>query len=134
MLPILEIIRLEDSEDGVFGVLKINKKVFCVTLELPDRLNAQNISCIPAQQYICKRFDSSRYGKTWQATNVPGRCGVLFHSGNIVDHTWGCILLGEYFGKLQGDRAILNSGKTFKRFIEKLDKYSQLHLTIKDCY
>jgi len=31
-MKILELIRLEEGEEGTFGVLKIDKQVFCTTL------------------------------------------------------------------------------------------------------
>lgn len=135
MRPILELIRLEeDFPRGTFGVLKINKEVFCVTLEPPDQENERNISSIPAQQYECQRIVSPRYGETFQVMNVPGRDHVLFHAGNVVDHTQGCIILAQYFGKLKGDRAVLNSGATFQLFIDRLQNYNFAHLTVREVY
>ena len=134
-MKIVEVIRLEeDTEHGTFGVLKINKKVFCCTLEPADNENAQNISSIPAQQYICKRYQSPRYKNTFQVTNVPDRTSVLFHAGNIIDHTQGCISLGQYFGKLRDNRAVLNSGATFKSFMGIMQGETEFHLTIKEEY
>ena len=134
MKPVIEIIRLEETMAGTFGVLKINKEVFCVTLEPPDRLNKKNRSCISAQQYICDQVETQKYGTTYRVMNVPGRTDILFHAGNVVSHTHGCILLAEYFGKLQGDRAILNSGRTFKQFMMRVGNFRQLHLTIREVY
>lgn len=131
---IVELIRLEENHYGTFGVLKINKEVFCCTLEPPDLLNVRNISSIPAQQYICERHRSSKYGNTFKVTNVPGRSSVLIHAGNIVKHTKGCIILGQYFGKLKENRAVLNSGKTFKCFMTMMDGVGKFHLTIREVY
>ena len=133
MVPVLEIIRVEENfEYGTFGILRINKEVFCVTLEPSDEENASNISSIPAQQYICRRVNSPKYGDVFEVTNVPGRTHVLIHAGNVDEHTTGCILLGQYFGKLRGDRAVLNSGKTLTEFMRRMTMYNSLHLTIKE--
>ena len=132
-MNIVELIRLEDSNEGVFGVLKINKEVFCVTLEPPDCLNAVEKSCIPAQQYICGRYQSPTYGETFIVENVPNRSGILFHPGNTRRDTAGCIIIAEHFGKIRGFRAILNSGKTFREFMETM-KDDKFHLTIKEVY
>ena len=133
--PVVEIVRLEENESyGTFGVLRIQKQVFCVTLEPADRFNMPEVSCIPAQQYVCRRHVSNRFGETFMVTNVPGRTGILFHPGNEVEDTAGCILLAEHYGKLHGDRAILNSGKTFKRFMEVMKGFDKFHLTILECY
>ena len=131
---ILELIRLEESKYGTFGILKINKGVFCCTLEPPDNENIVNISSIPAQQYICERIHSNKYGDTFQVMDVPERTSVLFHAGNVVEHTKGCIILGQYFGKLRGDDAVLNSGATFKKFMELISGQTKIHLTIKEEY
>jgi hypothetical protein len=133
-MPSIEIIRLEEDDQGTFGVLKINKVVFCVTLEPQDRLNAPNVSCIPAQQYYCTSYSSPNFGKTFSVNNVPERDLICFHPGNTSIDTKGCILLAEHFGKLQGDRAVLNSGRTFRRFMEIMRGYTIFHLTIKECY
>ena len=129
-MKIVELIRLEDSKAGTFGVLKINKSVFCATLEPPDNMNAQNISSIPVKQYLCNKRISKKYGETFEVKNVPGRSDILFHAGNVVDNTKGCILLGQYFGKLRGNRAVLNSGFTFKKFMSIMKGQNRFHLTI----
>ena len=54
IIPILELIRLEESEAGTFGILRIQKEIALFTLEPQDRVNAVSISCIPAQQYMCR--------------------------------------------------------------------------------
>lgn len=132
---ILELIRLEENHDfGTFSILKINKKVFCVGLEPADLLNAPFISSIPAQQYTCKRVNSHKYGPTWEVERVPGRLAILFHAGNVVENTEGCIILAEHFGKLRGDRAVLNSGVTFKNFMRVTNNSVKLHLTIREVY
>lgn len=133
-MKVVELIRLEETEQGTFGVLKIDKRVFCVTLEPSDEENASNISSIPAQQYMCERVYSPKYGETFEIRNVPERTHVLFHAGNIAKHTKGCVLLGEYFGKLKGDRAVLNSGNTFKFFMEEMKDEGLFHLTVKEEY
>ena len=127
--------RLEENERfGTFGVMLIQSQVFCVTLEPADLSNAPFVSCIPAQQYICKRIISPQFGETYKITNVPRRSLVLFHSGNVLKHTEGCVLLAQHFGKLNHNRGILNSGVTFKNFINKLKGYDEVHLTIREEY
>jgi len=130
MLPILELVRLEETVGvGTLGVLKINKEVFCVTLEPSDEENASFISSIPAQQYFCVRVTSPKHGETFEIVGVPGRDAVLFHPGNKVEDTEGCVITAQHFGKLTGDRAVLNSGATFKKFMDRLTGYSRCHLT-----
>ena len=140
--PSVELIRLEENHEfGTFGILKINKEIFCVTLEPRDELNSSNISSIPAQQYICKLKSTSlssvrRLGLTsaYEVMNVPGRSSIKIHPGNTDDNTQGCILLAEKFGRLRGDRAVLNSGNTFLRFMAVMSDYEKFHLTIIEHY
>lgn len=134
LYPTIKIIRVEESEQGTFGVMTICNQVFCITLELPDRLNLANSSSIPAGQYLCKKVSSPRFGETFEITNVPERSHVLFHAGNRIKDSRGCILLAQYFGKLQGDRAVLNSGKTFEKFMETLEGIELFSLTIREAY
>jgi len=135
MKPSIEIVRLEERHRyGTFGMLKINKELLCVTLEPPDRLNEQDRSSIPAQQYYCYPHTSPKFGPTWRVADVPGRENILFHAGNTLHNTSGCILLAEHFGKLNGDRAILNSGKTFKMFLKIMESHGMASLTIRECY
>ena len=130
----IEIIRLEATQFGVFGAVKIDKEVFCVCLEPPDLLNLHNRSCIPAGQYECQLWDSPTHGKTYLVVGVPNRANILFHPGNRVVDTEGCILVAEHWGKLHDDRAILNSGKTFREFMVRLQPDETVHLTISEVY
>ena len=133
--PVVELIRLENSHQyGTFGVLKIGKQVFCVTLEPPNFDNMRNTSCIPAGQYLCSRIESPNFGETYEVRHVPNRSHILFHAGNWVRNTEGCILLAQHYGKLQGNRAVLNSGATFRRFLSELGDYDTFSLTIREAF
>lgn len=118
MITYADLIRLEQGAAGTFGVLRLDGQVFCVTLELPDEDNKKNISCIPTGEYLCRKVESPKFGVTYEVADVPDRDHILLHPGNVVGDTSGCVLLGKHFGRLRGDRAVLNSGKTFKRFMD----------------
>ena len=131
----VRIVRLETNPNyGTFGTLLIDGEVFCITLEPYSRDNEKAISCIPEGQYICKAVTSSKYGETFEVTNVQDREYILFHTGNIDEHTKGCILLGQYYGKLRYNRAVLNSGKTFREFLASMVNKNSFKLTIVECY
>lgn len=133
--PVVELIRLENSHQyGTFGALKIGKQVFCVTLEPPNFDNMKNTSCIPAGQYLCSKIESPNFSETYEVRHVPNRSHILFHAGNWVRNTEGCILLAQHYGKLQGDRAVLNSGATFRRFLAELADYDTFSLTIREAF
>ncbi len=116
----VKLVRVEESDDGTFGVLLIDDEAFCVTLEPPDLNNAKGVSNIPPGMYNLKRVNSPKYGMTFTVEDVPGRSHILIHAGNVTRHTRGCILVAQYFGKLKGDRAVLNSGKTFRAFMDAM--------------
>ena len=134
LAPTVRLNRLEESSQGTFGVWAICSQVFCVTLEPSDKLNERNISSIPAQQYQCIRIRSPQFGETFEIIDIPNRSHVLLHAGNVARHTQGCVILAQYFGKLQGDRAVRNSGATFRKFMEIMKDVDIFLLTIKECY
>lgn len=133
-MKIVELLRREESTQGTFGILSINKEIFGYTLEPPDRENKSSISSIPPGQYLCRPYTSSRWGDTWEVTDVTDRTYILFHPGNIVSHTAGCILLGDRIKKLKGARIALNSGATFEEFLDVMSGESEFHLTITEVY
>lgn len=132
----IDLFRVEENFDyGTFGVWLIDKQVFCVTLEPKDEENAPNISSIPAQQYICKKRYSAKFDiMTFEIMDVPERTDVILHPLNIVSQTKACIGLAQHFGKLGKDRAILNSGNTFKKFMEIMKDVDEFLLTIHEVY
>lgn len=136
MLTTVRINRQEENFIyGTFGTMIINSRLFCYTLEPPDLLNAVSLSSIPAQQYICQRYKSDNYPDTFQVMHVPDRTKILFHKGNFLENTEGCILLGAQVGRLMNAaRGVLNSGDTFKRFMEVMQGINEFHLTIKEVY
>jgi len=119
MIGKAEMVRLEKGSDGTFGVLRLDGRVFCVTLEPPERGNQENVSCIPAGEYVCRKAESPAFGTTFEICDVPGRSHILFHAGNVADDTHGCVLLGRYFGSLGSGRGVLQSGSAFREFLER---------------
>lgn len=127
-----KVIRVESTDEGTLGVLTMDGEYKAMTLEPEDRQNQQNVSCIPAGRYVCQRVASPRFGDTFEVLDVPGRSHILFHAGNTEDDTRGCFLLGATAGRLRGDRAVLNSGKTFRDFIEQARAVERFDLLIVD--
>ncbi|MCJ2166017.1 MULTISPECIES: DUF5675 family protein [unclassified Pseudodesulfovibrio] len=115
----VDIVRLEKSPEGTFGVLRLGGQIFCVTLEPPDKGNVPDTSCIPAGRYACKRVNSPTFGPTYEITGVPGRSHILFHQGNVSRDTRGCILLGRHFGVLGQERGVVQSRSVFAEFMDR---------------
>lgn len=134
-MRIVEIIRLSSTmERGTLGVLRIDKQPFCVTLELPWRENLPFKSCIPPGQYHCEKYESSRYNETYIVLGVPERDGILWHPGNFLSDTDGCILPGTSFGHVEGKLLIRESVDAFNYFMNYLRPDNSFHLTITDCF
>lgn len=137
--PLVEIIRIENNlSSGAFGVLKINGRSFCVTLERPWQNNAPFISCIPCGCYLMKRIESVNFQTTYEVQDVDNRTDILFHWGNYCIDSLGCILLGESYGIISGasypmgKRGITNSQKTFRRFMRELKRAETVRLIIQE--
>jgi len=89
--------RVCTSAKGTFGVLMHEYVPLCVTLELAWNNNYVNKSCIPIGVYNCRRFQSPRFGDTFLIEGVNSRTNIVFHEGNTIKDTNGCILVGTTF-------------------------------------
>jgi hypothetical protein len=126
-----ELIRLQTGEQGTFGVLLINREVFCMTLEPPDRQNKVDISCIPAGQYIVKPHLSPTLGEVYYIQNVIDRMFIYFHRGKYLKDTKGCILIGKYIERVDDAFVLRHPRDTFDMLQEVVGE--PFHLTIKWC-
>ena len=126
----VEIIRVEQGPSGTFGVLKINGECVCLTLERPWEDNRPNVSCIPSGTYICKRVNSPHHGITYEVMDVPCRSAILFHTGNTIDDSQGCILIGSNFWP--GQRGIYRSKHAFQVFMSRVYNETEFTLTIRE--
>ncbi len=130
----VDVIRLESSHLGVFGVLRVGGRVQCLTLEPPDRDNQTNVSCIPTGRYVCRKRKSRRFGLTWEVLNVPDRSDILFHAGNRASDSRGCILLGGRMGELAGERALLDSRNAVQGLRSVLGGVDGFELSVAEAY
>ena len=128
----LTLLRVGSSHYGTFGVLRDGHVPFALTLEQPWRDNRPNESCIPAGSYVCRRVQSPKFGNTFEVTNVPGRSHILFHRGNFIEDTYGCILVGESFTYLNHLPGIGQSTQGFAEFLSLLDSLDSFALHLHD--
>lgn len=124
------IIRIENSEQGLVGVLVIDGRVECFTLQ-PDPLDKH--FSIPPGCYHCRRFHGTKYPDTFEIV-VPGHTALLFHILNDEDESEGCIGLGEAVGDIDGQRRILSSGIAFRQFMATMGDDQEFMLIIEDLY
>lgn len=97
------------------------------TLELPDKENQKEISCIPCGEYeVVKRY-SEKYKDHFHILNVPNRDYILIHNANFVRQLKGCIAVGFSHSDIDGDglRDVTESKKTLKALNKQLpDKFN----------
>lgn len=116
----LDLIRVGQSARGTFGVLRYGEIPFALTLERPWEDNAPMLSCIPAGHYVCQRVKSPKFGDTFEVVNVPNRSHILFHKGNTVEDTAGCILVAEEFSGTFDHPMLVSSERGFTEFKDLL--------------
>ena len=130
-LPItLTLVRVGESDKGTFGTLRHGHVPFALTMELPWTDNTPYKSCIPTGRYICRRVRSQHFGDTFEVTNVPNRSHILFHKGNTLEDTEGCILVGEQFGGTFAQPIITSSQQGFSEFMALLKEQAAFNLNI----
>lgn len=129
---ILDLIRVGSSSRGTFGVLRFGAVPFVLTLERPWQDNQQRVSCIPVGRYVCRRMRSPKFGVTFEVTGVPNRTHILFHSGNTIEDTEGCILLAEEFSGTWEKPMLASSQRGFCEFLKLMDGVLAFDLVVID--
>ncbi len=105
----------------------------CFTLERPWLDNQKDVSCIPSGAYLCSRYTSPHHGSTFIINGVEGRDSILFHKGNFVTDSKGCVLVGIGVELVEEEQLILNSSAlAFKRFMERLKDVNSFALVVRD--
>lgn len=94
------------------GVLKVDEKIICMTLELPNRANQRNISCIPEGLYNVTKQSAtqSRPYNFFRIQLVQGRDGILIHKITYVRDLRGCIGVGKIIVELNNGRTKMMTG------------------------
>ena len=126
---LLTLKRLGQGTQGTFGALLDGDIPFAVTLE-PE---VQRLTgAIPPGIYQCRRtmYHAGGY-ETFEICDVLGRTRILFHKLNLASQSRGCVGVGEEFGRLNGQPAILQSGRGFAEFMSKLEGQDEFWLEVK---
>lgn len=134
----LVIKRIAKKPNYTIGKLYIDGKYFCDTLEDTDRglddsqtyneimnKKIKSKTAIPTGEYIVMSTLSPRFKRNLPLVmNVKGFEGIRIHSGNISEHTEGCILVGKnrVIGK------VVDSRKTLELLLQKLDSTFKLEI------
>ena len=107
----IQLIRNKPQGKALFGQLYVDGEYFCDTLEntdyaIPTGFYRLRVTMSPRFRIYLPLFDG-----------VIGRSGIRIHAGNTIDHTEGCILVGE--ADLPNLR-LLSSLKTLHRLCDVL--------------
>lgn len=104
------------------GELFIDGEYFCQTLEDKERSEKiPGVTAIPAGRYQVIVTRSPRFKVRMPLlVGVPNYTGVRMHWGNKVEHTDGCILVGQDGDK--DDAWLGNSKAAYARLMAAMDK------------
>jgi hypothetical protein len=102
----------------------------CVTLELPWRDNAPQVSCIPEGIYHVEHRETDKFGHHYHVQGIAGREWILFHPGTYTSQLRGCIIPGRRFRDLNADGIpdILDTRKTLDAMLLALGQSFTLHI------
>lgn len=119
-------------ETGSNGVLSVDGKRICYTIELPWKDNQRGISCIPEGVYEVATRYSQKFGSHLCLPGVKGRSYILIHSANdALAELRGCIAPVE---KLTGPGKGYPSRPAFRRLYDlvkrSLDAEEEVRLVI----
>ncbi|MEM6737949.1 MAG: DUF5675 family protein [Bacteroidota bacterium] len=131
----LTVLRYYDNGETTLGLLFIDDKYFCYTLEDTFReVKVKGKTRIPRGTYTLdfNRQDTPltlRYRKTrpWfhyhlHVKNVKGFERIYIHSGSTHEHTEGCLLVAKSIHANSAQKIIYNSKVTFEELYKKLKK------------
>jgi hypothetical protein len=118
----VQLTRLKRTKDCILGTLLLDTNHAYTTLERDWQNNRVSVSCIPHGLYRCVWQESARFGWCYEVRNVLDRSRILIHPGNTKNDSAGCILLGNEFGSIQGNKAVLHSRSSIKTFNSQMKK------------
>lgn len=145
---VIDIIRFSTTDTSTLGLLYIDNKYECFTLEdTYNDIKIKHQTRIPAGIYeVGLRKEGGfhhRYSKIYpefhigmlELLNVPNFKYILFHPGNTEDDTSGCILVGEGSYKNSEKQFLSNSRLAYKSLYNKIIdviNYEKIYVNIKN--
>ena len=123
--------RIAIHDFGAFGVLMKNNIPFAVTLE--RTFGEDNRVVVPTGSVLCRKskYYKGRY-QTYEL-QVEGHSRVLFHKGNLEEHSRGCVLVAESFYMFGDKPGIANSAGGFKEFMTLTEGADAFNLEVTNC-
>lgn len=108
---------------GTNGALFHKHQFLCFCIELPWRLNQQNVSCIPDGTYALETFYSPSFKHHLIIKNVPNRSGILIHPANdAIDELRGCI---APVSQLTGIGKGLGSRRALEKLLMRIEGFRE---------
>lgn len=125
--------RIEKDDKVAIGCLTLDKDTKFFTLQ-PSFDDASHYY-IPAGTYKCYRHHGNKWPDTFEII-VPnsGHDELLFHVGNYLTDTHGCILLGMSHAEGNGEKSVLSSREAFTKFMCWWGTTQSFDLEIIDAY
>jgi len=146
----LEVLRFSDNGESTLGILKVNGKFFCYTLEDEYRdVKVMHETRIPNGEYrITLRNEggmTQRYkqmypgihkGMIW-VRDVPNFKFIYIHAGNTDDHTSGCLLVGNTANNNSLKDGFVGDSRTayvklYKEIVAAIDRGEEVKIEYKN--
>ena len=126
---LLGLMRKRSRHRVTFGTLFVDDALECLTLEDQIRerpgvpVSAWKVpkeTAIPAGRYLVRLTLSARFGRVLPLLeDVPGFSGIRIHTGNVIEDTEGCILVGR---RVSGRVMIAESRMAFRKLMAMLER------------
>lgn len=145
----ITLLRYQDDGQTTLGLLYINNKFYCYTLEDTFRkVKIPGETRISSGTYkvdfrkevteLTKKYQERYewFSYHFQLYDVPGFQSIYIHNGGDHTHTEGCILVSDSMNVSKEATQLSNSRNTFKQLYVFLEKHllagKELTITIKD--
>lgn len=114
----ITLVRDDRTTQRTFGTMTFPDGWRCETLEDPHRrVKVMGETCIPVGRYQVIIDKSQRFNTMLpRLLDVPEFLGIRIHSGNTVEDTSGCILVGNR----RADNMVINSRVTMQVVRQKI--------------
>jgi hypothetical protein len=125
-MSLLRVARFLHHPDCEIGRVFIDEEFFCYSIE--DAYRTTKIAgqtCIPNGEYSLGLRWSPKFSPRYNhqliwVQDVPNFQFILIHTGNTVDDTEGCLIIGDKIGVVKQKDAVLNSRATYLRFYNRV--------------